>query len=454
MAVPDTIPDDVAQQRAALEAQRAAVLQRQQANEAQRRDLAAGYDRSATPLEASITQEESALGAMKPPEASPAPQMAQIDPKQYQQLAFGMLAMALVGGGASRNHWMGALSSLNGAMKGLKEGKDEEVKAAYADYDRKFKAAQAHDAQANKEFQDVLNSKKLSINEKIEQLRFLGEKYQRQDAVLAADGRSLDKSIDQFNAHEAQLTSVTQRDQAARARIEVVLKNQNAGPAGGLLDEDTAKEMAQQYLAGDKSVMQNLGRGRQGAENIVRLRKAIQSEMKATGMGGADVARKMAEFEGLKSTERTLGTRTANADMAVTEAKNLAPLALQASQGFDRSNFVPLADAETAVAKNTGSPQLKRFVTATNSLINAYARGIAPTGVGTVSDKDHAREVLSTRDGPRAYAAGVDQLMKELDAAQRSPGRVKEDVGNAFAGHKGTADNPVPLDEYLKAHGH
>lgn len=238
------------------------------------------------------------------------------------------------------------------------------------------------------------------------------------------DNKQKQQTIDETGRHNTAtesnaknvLAETTRKDSADIAAKE----------AAGL-DDSTISQMADQYIAGDKSVMQNLGRGVQGASNIVKLRGAIANKLTAKGMTGADMAQAMAEFQGLTSGERALGTRTANIGMAVNEAKQVIPLALEASKAVSRSQFLPLAQAENAVKSGTNDPNLRRFVAANNTLINVYARAINPTGTPTESDKAHAREMLSTAFDQPSYEAVVDQMNKEMQAASSSPAATRED---------------------------
>lgn len=195
------------------------------------------------------------------------------------------------------------------------------------------------------------------------------------------------------------------------------------------LSASTISTMADQYLAGDKSVVQNLGRGNQGRADLDALRNTIAEKMKAQGVSGKDQATKMAEFSGLTAGERSLGTRAAQMGMAVDEAQRIMPLALKASEAFPRTQFVPLNKAIAAVAAGTGDTNVARFVAANQSLINVYARAMSPTGVPTVSDKDHAREMLNTAQTKEQYKAVLDQMKQEMDAAQKAPGDVKVELG-------------------------
>jgi hypothetical protein len=207
------------------------------------------------------------------------------------------------------------------------------------------------------------------------------------------------------------------------------------GPAdAAVLDPATLSTMAEQYLAGDKSVLQNLGRGTQGAANIVRLRTEIARQMKEQGKGGRDVAATMAEYSGLVAGERTLGQRTANIEMAGTEFQKIAPLALRASRAASRSGFVPLAKAQQMIQSGTNDPNLRRFVAANTSVVNVYARAISPTGAPHVADQEHARAMLSTAFDAPSYAAVIDQLQQEIAAARQAPGTVRGEFRGAITG--------------------
>lgn len=217
-------------------------------------------------------------------------------------------------------------------------------------------------------------------------------------------------------------------------------------PSAGLTDDDV-KFMARQYLAGDKSVLQNIGRGAQGSRDLVAVRRAIREEAEAKGMKPDEVASTIAEFEGLKAGERSLGTRTAQAGMAVNEASQFADLALGASQKIDRTKYPNLNSVLQAAEKGTGDPAIVQFGAYNNSLINAYARAVSPTGTPTVSSTEHAREMLSTAYSKGQYAAVVGAMKQEMAAAMKSPGAVREEFrgyGKRQIGPDQSGNVPLP----------
>lgn len=206
---------------------------------------------------------------------------------------------------------------------------------------------------------------------------------------------------------------------------EISDRQDSKGDTEPTLDQDTLTSMAQQYLAGDKSVMQNLGRGAQGSANIVALRKEITKQATAKGMTGPQIAAAMADYVGTLAGQRTAGTRIANVEMASDEAQRLIPLAKQASADVARSGFLPFGKAQNMFDDQTNDPALRKFAAANNALVNVYSRAISPGGVATVSDKEHARHMLSTAMDHKSYLAVLDQMQREIQAAREAPQAVR-----------------------------
>lgn len=234
---------------------------------------------------------------------------------------------------------------------------------------------------------------------------------------------------------------VQENPKATAQELAAFLKSTKGGTP---MAEDSLETMADQYLAGDKSVFQNIGRGAQGSENISKLREVISRKMKEQNISGAQQATKMAEFSGLTAGERTLGTRTANIEMAVNEAYNMLPIAKEASERVPRTKWLAVNKAVQAGLTQSGDPDIATFLAAHNAVINTYARAISPSGVPTVADKEHAREIFSTATGPEAYNAVLNQIAKEMEAARKSPGQVREEFRRGHVG--GALPTEAPND--------
>jgi hypothetical protein len=257
---------------------------------------------------------------------------------------------------------------------------------------------------------------------------------------------------------QVQTTGMNNRTQLA-VQAAINKRNEEKGDTEPTLDADTLSTMAQQYLAGDKSVMQNLGRGAQGAANIVALRQAITKEAKAQGLSGPQIAAKMADYQGLTAGLRTSANISARIENAAAEADQLVPLALEASRNVARSGFLPFGKLEMMFNSQTNDPAMKKFVTANNGLVSAYAGAMARGQKPTVSDYEHALEILAAAQSQPAYEATVQQMQAEIRAAQAAPQHVRTNLrgqiggGQSHGAAPANADHPADISALLKKYG-
>ena len=263
----------------------------------------------------------------------------------------------------------------------------------------------------------------------------MAEKWKAIDAQLAADKFTEDKSQHKVqNANQAGQLAVSQGNLGLQRQKFSYEKEQAASGDDPSMDPLAIRMTAQQYLAGDPGAINNFGRGAQGSKNLSAVRLEIAKQANAAGMTGADIAAKMAEFGGMKAGQRTAGTRSASIEIAANEAAQLAPLALDASQKVSRSGLLPFGKAQIMFDSNTNDPNLRQFAMANNALANAYGQVMSRGGVATVSDKEHAKELLSTAFDQPSYAAAVQQLQAEIKAAQKAPQEVRKAMSKEIGG--------------------
>lgn len=259
------------------------------------------------------------------------------------------------------------------------------------------------------------------------------------------------KNVQMDVLRHARMESEAKGETLSAADEAAALSRAKLGPVGGMLDDDTAKLMAEQYLAGDKTVFTNLGRGAQGAQNVIKVRNAIQQSAKDQGLTGTEIALRMAEYNGLVSGERALGTRTANVEMFAGEAYKMMDVARKASKDVPRGEWIPVNQVLQSFEKQTGDPKIVAFGAAINTLVNTYAKAIAGGGQATVSDKDHARGILEAAYSEAQFDAVLDTLGKELEAARAAPRMVKQGFRDLAAdknlgGNLGPAPNTIQYD--------
>lgn len=222
-----------------------------------------------------------------------------------------------------------------------------------------------------------------------------------------------------------------------------LLEDRRRREQDSLLTPEEARFMAKQAWTGDTSVFNNVGRGAQGSQNIKILRNMMMQVGQETGKTPEQLAAKNAEFFGTKAGERTIGTRTANIEMAVAEAQNVMPIALAASEAVDRTKYPNLNSVLLAVQKGQGDENVVKLGTAVNALINIYSRAIAPSGVPTVSDKDHARDIIAAAYSKGQFKAVTDIMNQEMEAAKKSPGQVRDAMRRTITGEEEPAAAPA-----------
>ncbi|WP_158683438.1 hypothetical protein [Burkholderia sp. BE12] len=245
---------------------------------------------------------------------------------------------------------------------------------------------------------------------------------QLQERYDSLHQRAEDNALNREDRRQARAESNALRAESIALRRQTIAMGM--GDDAKFSPEDL-KFLAEQARAGDTSVYQNLGRGAQGAKNIIALRREVMRQEREAGGTGADIAAANAGFQGEKAAARTGATRAANIGMAVAEAQKTFPLVREASAALPRTEFPGVNRAMQAAQTGTGDPRVVALGTALNTSVNAYARAISPTGVPTVSDKEHARELLSTASTPEQLNAVLSMMEKEMSAARQAPTEVQ-----------------------------
>lgn len=200
-----------------------------------------------------------------------------------------------------------------------------------------------------------------------------------------------------------------------------------------VISDDAANLIAEQVLAGNRMATTGLARS---AANVTKVNNAIARMAKEQGLSGAEIAAKQAEFAGMLSSERAIGTRTANMDIAANEVKNMAPLALSLSDKVSRSQFPTLNSVILSAQRGTGGEDVVRFGLATNSLIYMYAKFLNPNGIPTDADKARATDILSTSWSKGQFNAAVKQIEKEIEVGQKGLQTTKKEVNSQISGKK------------------
>lgn len=215
-------------------------------------------------------------------------------------------------------------------------------------------------------------------------------------------------------------------DARAREQLKLQRDRLNAEMATGELTPQTVDFVAETYR--QTGQLPPLGMGK-AAVNMRQkiLERAAQLSMAPTGAApltaaeaAAEVKANKAETAGLTAGQRAVGTQIANTQVAASEANKMINVAKPYVDKVNPTDYPVLNAAGNFVARNTGDPNVVGLATALNGLVNTYARAINPKGVATVSDKNHAREIINAAMSKGQINEAFTVMGQEMEAALAS----------------------------------
>lgn len=158
------------------------------------------------------------------------------------------------------------------------------------------------------------------------------------------------------------------------------------------------------------------------------FRAAVYGELRNRGASGIDLASAKAAFGGEQQAERTLGATSANQLAASEEAIPMIGIARNYVDRVDTGKFKSVNAISNWAATHTGDKDIIALNTALNSLVNSYARAISPKGIPTVSDKNHAREILDAALSKGQLNTALDVMEQEMQAARTGTTAAKAQI--------------------------
>lgn len=386
----------------------------------QRMETTAGErEKTLAPMEAELQKQIAEPYPTRPhtelPQFKPQPI---VNAKEYEALSYGLLAMAMLGGVASQGRWLEVGSALNGALEGYLKGNLQNAQKRYEDYETQFKGAVAKEQQANKEFEDILTNKKLRLADQMNLYKIAAAKYDRQDALAAAQSKNYDAMWKSLESNKTALLKIMDHNELVGATLAAKL---NAGGGAGLSERYTSDP------AYKKNVDFWAGLIKQGGSLPPRFAQSGAGKMMmpdilqvvpTLGSGKPeDIAANKLTVRELTSAAQKVGTQSASVSIANKELQRFIPLAEEAMQGVTRTGWKPINQLIQA-GENTWSPEQKRLVIANRSVQNAFAQ-LIQRGAPTVHSLTEAEGLLNTADSPAVYKAGMDQLKKEGIGAEQ-----------------------------------
>jgi hypothetical protein len=340
---------------------------------------------------------------------------------EYMQVATALGALA---GGLGRRNATFALNAFGSAIKGFTEGNRQQYEANIEEW-KEASTRLKEDNQAKiDQYNMIFNNKKLSMDMKLAQIKIVAQQYDDEITYNMADSKqyqALGLAMGRQEDLQRKLDDDHNKSVAMTRKITLATQLMQ----GQVLSSESVQEVAEQYLAGDRSAITNLSRGPSGGANIQAVREAIAVLAKQRGMSGADIAAKIQDYSALTAGLRATYTREANIGTAVQTALDSGPLLAQSVNQSAGTGLAIWSEAEGRWAAQKGDPKYQDMVARINTFNNLYARAISG-GVSTVSGQTHAREMLSPNMPRDAMKAQIRAMMQEMQIEKQAPGKVRD----------------------------
>jgi hypothetical protein len=252
-------------------------------------------------------------------------------------------------------------------------------------------------------------------------------------------------SVKMTPGQEANLKVSQARINISQENLNLAKKRFSEEMAGPAFKPETIDMMAQMYL--QTGVLPPIGQGKKGAEaKALILNRANEISMGTPGAtaesAAANIVGNKAELAGATAGQRTLGTQIANIQIAANETTKMINVAKPYVTKVNPTDYPAINAAGNFVARNTGDPNIVGLATSLNAIVNTYARAINPKGVATVSDKNHAREILNAAMSKGQLNEAFSVMEQEMAAALASGPEVRAAMrpGAAAAPAAGAVD--------------
>lgn len=458
------VADPFTPRRKELDAQTEALKTRQAALDAESASVHQRQDSEMRPVEDALSTELNAPTPKREHVDMPLPpDVKQVfNGKDYQQFSTMLLGLALIGGAASHGNWLGVTKTLSGALQGWHDGKHEQAQRMLDDYKMQFDAAKAKEAQANREYEDVLGNRNLSINQKLQQIRILAAQHGRQDIALAAQQKNLDAVAKQIEGGKNMLTQAEARHEDMQQRL-----------ADSRQNHADMMELRRQQLADARQrhadVMAARGTGIGGvkgapqtpegmdlAAEVGRLQGSMPSFFGGKGLLFDTLAKKGVTADEYVTGKIEVAANTSAARQAVTKLQGVERLTSAVEQLQDevvmlaRANGngqVPAFNATmNSIKRNMGDGELQALHTLMSSTGRLYTEAVTMPGSNAqmhATAQEWATGLFNENMSLDQIRGAIYGMNKEIQATR---GALEKQVTEAVhRGHKpgGTASAPA-----------
>lgn len=348
-----------------------------------------------------------------------------IDPQEFQQLSYALLAMSLIGGAASKGNWRATADVLNGAIQGYVEGKQSVYKRELENYQRQFALAKEKEAQAIKEFDNAITKRNIPINDVIQASKLVAIKNGWQAESLALEHKDIERAQAQLASRKLSLEKIEaqhsgamdKQEQQAKLRAESAMRS--VGPG---LDEN-GKWLVEGAARGGNFDLLRLSASRFGQKMAVPMLNEMGKTMREEGGSPTDINVAKAELTALTSALRQTQTRRVAVERLTETVKNMEGyverLAKQTVPTGAPFINKPINEVRTAL----GSEKVKELDTAIRAMTRQYIEAVTMPGSNAqmhASSQEMADQILNSNLSVGQILAVFRAVNTEINATSKS----------------------------------
>lgn len=326
-----------------------------------------------------------------------------------------LLAASVLGaiaGGLTRNHTTNALAAATGAMEGWTEGSrqkfDMEMKRWNAENQKIMETNKA----ANDQYLQILNSQKLALEQKSQELQLVAAQFDDRAAMQLAQTKNfevLGRLIEQRMSHQEKM-----QEQTTKLQLQAQQWRENERQHQEKLQLEREKFEFQKSQGDQQSVdararaiaqyqLPPIANPRQPADRVL-MNRVLELNPQY------DAKRYAGELAG----ERSIDVRLSNMEAISYKLASVVPDALAASDAVARTNWTSVNRAIQMVQGGSGNKALEAFATQNMNLAELWARSQKPTGQLDVALQQRALDRLDTAKSRDVYRTIVNQIVREI----------------------------------------
>lgn len=363
----------------------------------------------------------------KPP---PAP-----DAKEYQKdamaFASAMAVLGAVAGRFTRAPGGAALAAFAGALKGWQTGNLQAYENDAKKWEQDTKTTLDNNRQVMEKYKLALENRKMNIDEQMIHIQLISAQYHHQMMYDAAASKNYTLVAQIYEKNQ----QYTQKASEAASKLQEKRdeqKTKNEQSATYWLSPDGQTKLATLPPAQQAAVKQLIdlyGQKQAGKSVIANDRAQFIQEFKDAHGGVAPTSAETTQWEnsrkGQAAEETAVGRRAGGIALAVQEAHDTIPNVMRLAEQNAGKGLATWNAIDNRWKVEKGDAGFAEYVQQMNALVNIYGRAVNG-GNATVSDKEHARDMLNPNMPLTGVQGSLKGFTREIDIAEKSPGKVRE----------------------------